>query len=183
MLELFAKIEHFVHFYKKIANFLFINFYEIVQVIMNERLKLLIDELKNRRIVHNYADFASQMGKPRSIISELLKGKRTISEQFVHEMTSKFPVVNDNWLLTGVGTMLKEDVENQPKILATEQPEEKWMIDKLLFLVESQRKDIEVLIQLVKNKDEKIEELLDELDARKKGDATNVVSSSSASAV
>lgn len=148
---------------------------------MNERLKILLDELKNRRIVHNYADFASQMGKPRSIISELLNGKRTISELFVHEMTTKFPQVNADWLLTGNGEMLKE--EAQPQNAATEQPQEQGMIDKLFFLVESQRKDIETLIQLVKNKDEKIEELLEELDARKKGGATNVVSSSSASAV
>ena len=148
---------------------------------MNERLKILLDELKNRRIVHNYADFASQIGKPRSIISELLNGKRTISELFVHEMVTKFPQVNADWLLTGNGEMLKE--ETQPQNVMTEQLQEQGMIDKLFFLVESQRKDIETLIQLVKNKDEKIEELLEELDARKKGDATNVVSSSSASAV
>jgi plasmid maintenance system antidote protein VapI len=148
---------------------------------MNERLKILLDELKNRRVVHNYADFALQMGKPRSIISELLNGKRTISELFVHEMTTKFPQVNADWLLTGNGEMLKEETQLQNAV--TEQPQEQGMIDKLFFLVESQRKDIETLIQLVKNKDEKIEELLEELDARKKGDATNVVSSSSASAV
>lgn len=148
---------------------------------MNERLKILLDELKNRRIVHNYADFASQMGKPRSIISELLNGKRTISELFVHEMITKFPQVNADWLLTGNGEMLKE--ETQPQNAVTEQPQEQGMVDKLLSLVESQSKTIEALTQLIKTKDERIEELLDELSARKKGDATNVVSSSSASAV
>lgn len=91
---------------------------------------------------------------------------------------SAFPELNKDWLLFG-----KEDLETQPQNAVTEQPQEQGMFDKLFFLVESQRKDIETLIQLVKNKDEKIEELLEELNARKKGDATNVVSSSSASAV
>lgn len=91
---------------------------------------------------------------------------------------SAFPELNKDWLLFG-----KEDSETQPQNTVTEQPQEQGMFDKLFFLVESQRKDIETLIQLVKNKDEKIEELLEELNARKKGDATNVDSSSSASAV
>ena len=91
---------------------------------------------------------------------------------------SAFPELNKDWLLFG-----KEDLENQPQNVMTEQPQEQGMVDKLLSLVESQSKTIEALTHLVKNKDERIEELLDELSARKKGDATNVVSSSSASAV
>jgi hypothetical protein len=100
----------------------------------------------------------------------------------LEDILKAFPQLNKDWLLFGKGSMLA-DSENQPNDSATEQPQEQGMIDKLFFLVESQRKDIETLIQLVKNKDEKIEELLEELDARKKGGATNVDSSSSASAV
>lgn len=144
---------------------------------MNERLKILIDELKNRRIVHNYADFASQMGKPRSIISELINGKRTISELFVIELTAKYPFINEDWLFSGEGEMLK-----QSETPTVEQPEEKPMADRLLFLIESQKKDIETLIQLVKEKDDKINELLDELNARKKDAAPRAGLSSSVNA-
>lgn len=129
---------------------------------MNERLKIFIEHLKKCRIVHNFADFASQMGKGRSIISEMINGKRVISEPFVQEIANRFPQLNKEWLLTGEGNMLISS-ENQPENPVEEKPEERGMVDKLLFLVESQRKDIETLIQLVKEKDEKIAELLDEL--------------------
>lgn len=108
--------------------------------------------------------------------------KGNLGTQKLEDILKAFPQLNKDWLLFGKGSMLV-DSENQPNDSATEQPQEQGMIDKLFFLVESQRKDIETLIQLVKNKDEKIEELLEELDARKKGGATNVDSSSSASAV
>ena len=163
---------------------------------MNERLKIFIETLKSQRVVHNFADFAQQLGKAKSTISEMINGKRTISESFVHEMITKFPMLNYEWMITGKGEMLINS-ENQPENPMTEQPEEKRMIDTLLFLVESQKKDIETLIQLVKekdtkidelltlaqDKDERIEELLDEINARKRGDATSAARSSSASAV
>ena len=108
--------------------------------------------------------------------------KGNLGGKKLEDILNEFPQLNRNWLLFGEGSMLK-DSENQPQNVTIVQPEEQGMIDKLFFLVESQRKDIETLIQLVKNKDEKIEELLDELSARKKEGATDAASSSSASAV
>jgi hypothetical protein len=108
--------------------------------------------------------------------------KGNLGGKKLEDILNEFPQLNRNWLLFGEGSMLK-DSENQPQNVTIVQPEEQGMIDKLFFLVESQRKDIETLIQLVKNKDEKIEELLDELSARKKEGATSAASSSSASAV
>lgn len=151
---------------------------------MNERLKIFIEHLKKVRIVHNFADFATQMGKNRSIISEMINGKRVISELFVQEIVNKFPQLNKDWLLTGTGSMLK-NLEDQPENPAVEKPEDRAMIDRLFFLIESQKKDIETLIQLVKEKDEKIDELLDELLTYKgdKGDAARNVGDSSAANV
>lgn len=145
---------------------------------MNERLKLFIEHLKECRVVHNFADFALQMGKGRSIISEMINGKRAISEPFVHEIKNKFPQLNKEWLLFGTGNMLTVE-ENQQQNSMEGKPEETGMAERLLFIVESQKKDIETLIQLVKEKDEKIDELLDELNTRKKGDAADAAHSSS----
>lgn len=108
--------------------------------------------------------------------------KGNLGGKKLEDILNKFPQLNRNWLLFGEGSMLK-DSENQPQNVTIIQPEEQGMINKLFLLVESQRKDIETLIQLVKNKDEKIEELLDELSTRKKEGATDAASYSSASAV
>ena len=108
--------------------------------------------------------------------------KGNLGTQKLEDILNAFPQLDKDWLLFGKGNMLKGS-ENQPQNPTEEKPEEKGMVDKLLFLVESQRKDIETLIEIVKNKDERIEELLEELDTRKRGCAINAVSSSNADAV
>lgn len=100
----------------------------------------------------------------------------------LEDILRAFPSLNKEWLLYGNGEMLAGS-ERQPENPVEEKPEDRGMVDKLLGLVESQRRDIETLIELVKNKDERIEELIEELDARKRETAPSVVSSSDADAV
>lgn len=150
---------------------------------VSQRFTEVVNYLLESRVLKNQAQLAQILSLSKGYVSQLVNGQREPSSDVVRKLANLFPTINENWLLTGAGAMLKENSENLPQNEVTEQPQEQGMIDKLLFLVESQRKDIEVLIQLVKNKDEKIEELLDEIDARKKGDATDAASSSSASAV
>ena len=150
---------------------------------VSQRFTLVVKYLLENRLLKNQAELTQILSLSKGYVSQLVNGQREPSSEVVSKLANSFPTINENWLLTGTGAMLKEDLETQPQNAVTEQPQEQGMINKLLFLVESQSKTIEALTHLVKNKDEKIEELLDELDARKKGDATSVVSSSSASAV
>lgn len=59
------------------------------------------------RQVFNNTDFGDIIGKSKSQVSEMLSGKRPISERTVHLIASKFPNLNTSWLLTGEGEMLK----------------------------------------------------------------------------
>lgn len=108
--------------------------------------------------------------------------KGNLGTQKLEDILKAFPQLNKDWLLFGKGSMLA-DSENQPENRVEEKPEEKDSVERMLLLVESQSKVIESLTQLIKAKDEKIEELLEELDARKGGNATDVAPSSSASAI
>lgn len=74
---------------------------------MNERLITLIEYLIDTRQVFNNTDFGDIIGKSKSQVSEMLSGKRPISERTVHLIASKFPNLNTSWLLTGEGEMLK----------------------------------------------------------------------------
>lgn len=112
--------------------------------------------------------------------------KGNLGGKKLEDILITFPELNKEWLLFGKGHMLNTSInkeaseeQNQPQNAVVKKPEERGMIDTLLLLVESQRKDIETLIQLVKDKDNKIDELLEELNARKKGTATDVAHSSS----
>lgn len=96
----------------------------------------------------------------------------------LEDILNAFPELSRDWLLFGK----EEASENQHENRVEEKPEEKDSVERMLLLVESQSKVIESLTQLIKAKDEKIEELLEELDARKKGIVTSVVNSSDAHA-
>lgn len=146
------------------------------------KIDRLLQYLDYKGITENKATV--DCGLSKGLLGQAKSGKSDLGNKTIEKVLSFYQDLSRVWLLTGTGSMLIGS-ENQPQNMATEQPEpeEKGMVDKLLFLVESQRKDIEVLIQLVKSKDEKIEELLDELDAKKKGCVPDAVDSSSASAV
>ena len=118
--------------------------------------------------------------------------KGNLGVKKLEDILTAFPELRKDWLLFGEGNMLntsinKEAAEelNQPQNTMTEQPEERMMIERLFTLVESQKKDIETLIQLTKDKDERINELLDELLAYKAkgGNAASADSSSVADAI
>lgn len=74
-----------------------------------ERLVKSIDWLKKSRIVLSQAEFSEKVGIKPSQVSEMLNGKRKISERTIHNIVEAFPDLNINWLLTGEGEMLKSD--------------------------------------------------------------------------
>ena len=74
---------------------------------MNQRLKVLINELKRQRKILNQAELAQIAGISRTQFSELVTGKRRISDKAIHKIASSFPEINEKWLLTGEGEMLK----------------------------------------------------------------------------
>lgn len=74
---------------------------------MNQRLKTLIDELKKRRDILSQAELAEIVGISRTQFSELVTGKRPISDKTIHKITNAIPELNEDWLRTGEGEMLK----------------------------------------------------------------------------
>lgn len=77
----------------------------------NERLNQLIDNKKKSSEIRNNAHFADLTGVQTGYLSEVLSGKRNLTERFAHKIITAFPQIDKNWLLTGEGSMLKE--ENQ----------------------------------------------------------------------
>ena len=82
---------------------------------MNDRLKTSVNYLIGQRKIFNASDLAKLLGKQKSYISELLTGKRMISEQFVHSFCGYFPEISQNWLLTGEGEMIKQSTPVSPE--------------------------------------------------------------------
>ena len=103
-----AKIEFVIHFSKKLVNYLSLIFTQKLLSIMNQRLKILINELKKRRDILTQAELAEIVGISRTQFSELVTGKRQLSDKAIHKITQAIPELNENWLRTGEGEMLKD---------------------------------------------------------------------------
>lgn len=73
---------------------------------MENRFKECVEYLKLKRLIYNAADLAKMTGKQKSYISELMSGKRKLSEQFVHTLVDLFPELSAEWLLSGEGKMI-----------------------------------------------------------------------------
>ena len=118
------------------------------------------------------SDLVEFWGVTKGVVSQILNG------------TTKLPAKRLNELLNNPHgwdvTMLKDPKPVEP---AKEKAEEGSTVDKLLSLIADKDSDIRTLINIIKEKDEEIRQLREELDERKRGTATNAVSSSDAAAV
>lgn len=149
---------------------------------VSQRFTQVVKYLIDSRTIKNQAELTQILSLSKGYVSQLVNGQREPSGEVVSKLANHFPIINEGWILTGKGSMLI-DSENQPENPMEEKPEDRVTIDKLFSLVESQRKDIETLIQMMKYKDDKIEELLDELNTRKGETALGAGRSSDADAI
>ena len=70
---------------------------------MNQRVKDVVKELKKQRKIHSQADFAQEVGIGAVQLSEIVSGKRKISEYYVNKILTRFPEINKDWLVSGDG--------------------------------------------------------------------------------
>lgn len=84
---------------------------------MNQRLKEILNVLKERRIIRSYADFAREVGIDKADLSKMMSGNKAINQLSVGRILVKFPQINKEWLLTGVGEMF-----NNPSYSKTTTP-------------------------------------------------------------
>ena len=74
---------------------------------MNQRVRKVVDELKRQRKVYSDADFARIIDIPRGDLSQMMSGKRKVSKRCVSNLLANFSEINEQWLKSGEGEMLK----------------------------------------------------------------------------
>lgn len=62
----------------------------------NNYLKLVYRELYSKGIVKNQNDFGEKLGYNKSYVSELMNGRKPITEKIKQEIIAKFPTLQEN---------------------------------------------------------------------------------------
>ncbi|MDX1904646.1 MAG: helix-turn-helix transcriptional regulator [Thermonemataceae bacterium] len=105
-----------------------------------ERLKIIID-LKETQI----SKFADEIGVQRSNMSHIIAGRNKPSLDFLQKIIQRYPDVNTNWLLNGIGSPLLEEKKNEEKHIFEEDLENK-MAESLAKKNKAKEKEIERVV-------------------------------------
>ena len=146
---------------------------------MNSSINIQIGEairihLENKGLLQR--DVAETLNITQGAVSAYYRGK-PFGKNAAQKWSDAFGF-RVNWLLTGEGEMLSEP---RDRVRDTEvKPLEKDMSERLLDIMESQKTSIDTLLKMLQEKDEEINRLRAELDARKGGTASDAQASSCA---
>lgn len=94
---------------------------------MNQRVRLVVNDLKERRKVYSDADCARLIGIEKADFSRMMSGKKPITQRCVENLLAQFPEINEEWLRNGDGEMLKSNLasaENHSISIAGEEVKE-----------------------------------------------------------
>lgn len=78
------------------------------------RIKKVVNWLIFQEIVESETDLARTLGYQKSSFSQIVNGKVPLSEKFVKRLCALDENINDVWILTGEGNMLKTTSIDNP---------------------------------------------------------------------
>ena len=114
------------------------------------RFKQAVKFLIDSRAIYNYSDLAKALGKQKSYISEVLSGKRELTEKIISELVIAFEYISLHWLLTGEGKMLC-DIDEEDEVNETEKL---WnLVDFLREQLKTKDAQIASLLQIIQAKE------------------------------
>lgn len=79
---------------------------------LTQRVRKAINWLIFQDVAENERALANLMGYTKSSFSQLVNGKVPLSEKFVKKLSSLDPNINEVWIMTGEGNLLKSDNPN-----------------------------------------------------------------------
>lgn len=116
---------------------------------------------------------AEFLGVGQGFISQIEKGDRPMPKEYISKLSAN-PYGWDVSVLTQSRDEIPEVVEKKTEVNIT---------DRLLAIIEDQKRDTQVLLGMLREKDNEIKRLREELNERKKGVAPSADHSLSANAI
>ena len=125
--------------------------------------------------------FEKSIGMSNASLSKSMKTRGSIGADKLGNILSAYPEISPRWLVTGEGNMLTQSRDEVPEVV--EKKTEVNITDRLLAIIEDQKRDTQMLLGMLREKDNEIKRLREELNERKKGVAPSADHSLSANAI
>lgn len=87
---------------------------------------LRIKSFRKEYLKLSQKEFAEAIGITQANVSQVESGLQKPSTDFWHALVAKYPIVNLNWLVSGVGQMIKSNVEIREQFFKEELYEQKY---------------------------------------------------------
>jgi hypothetical protein len=82
-------------------------------MIDNQRFKDVFAYLRENKHVRNQQDFTERIGSDKSTVSQIMNDRISIPNNLFAGVANAFPFISEEWLRTGIGTMLKSTYTQQ----------------------------------------------------------------------
>lgn len=113
-----------------------------------QRIRRVVNWLIFMEYAENERDLAEKLGYTKSSFSQILNGKVALSDKFVKKLCSANENINEVWIMSGVGDMLKSEVVGANVITI---PANVWeVIRTQAESLKSRDKQIEELVAILK---------------------------------
>ena len=87
---------------------------------VSQRFTQVIKYLLDSRILRNQTELGLTLSLSKGYVSQLVNGQREPSGEVVSKLANSFPMINEDWILSGMGSMLKN--QEQPQNFQEETP-------------------------------------------------------------
>lgn len=137
----------------------------------SQRFRLLLDYLKENKVVRNQQDFTERVSSDKSTISQIMNGRLTPPNDLFGRVALAFPSVNEEWLRSGEGEMLKPSVQqtsygkNSPNVNGNGNLIGGGdSLDKAFAEIAAQRSLVERTLALLEKRDAQLDRIIDLLE-------------------
>lgn len=137
----------------------------------SQRFRLLLNYLKENKVVRNQQDFTERVSSDKSTISQIMNGRLTPPNDLFGRVALAFPSVNEEWLRSGEGEMLKPSVQqtsygkNSPNVNGNGNLIGGGdSLDKAFAEIAAQRSLVERTLALLEKRDAQLDRIIDLLE-------------------
>ena len=157
---------------------------------VSQRFTQVVKYLLDNRFLKNQTELGLTLSLSKGYVSQLVNGQREPSGEVVSKLANSFPIINEDWILTGVGTMIKNaeqpqgHVDELPRLEAEHKPQLSNTEILLRDMLAEERARVDTLNEMIwelKEENGKLKALLNS--ERKGGNAASAGFSSAVDAV